>query len=314
MNRYILGVFLVVISGVCYGFSPILAVYAYRGGASVSDYVFLRYGIASMFYLLYILIYKRNIFGMLGKIPLALLAAAGTSQSVGAYLYMSTVKSVSAGLAAILFYTYIVWVAVGDFIFYKERLKLSGIAGIALALVGLALVIGVSWGKISTLGLFMGLASALGCSGFVMASNRALKQHEPVVVSVFICFFTAVPLFLLGSATSTLQLQMSPSAWLASIASAIISCNIALFTFNAGMKLVGSTTASVLCTVEPVTTVVFSALLLSQKMTPLQLLGGLVVLIGAILVVTSKKKTGSAVDLSPPFFHFAAQWNPSKRK
>ena len=88
MNRYIVGVFLVVISGVCYGFSPILAVYAYRGGASVSDYVFLRYGIASLFYLLYIFIYKRSIFSMLVKIPLALPLMAGVSQAVSTYLYV----------------------------------------------------------------------------------------------------------------------------------------------------------------------------------------------------------------------------------
>lgn len=290
MNRYIAGVFLVVISGVCYGFAPILAVYAYRGGASVSDYVFLRYGIASLFYLLYIFIYKRSIFSMLGKIPLALPLMAGVSQAVSTYLYMSTVKSISAGLAAILFYTYIVWVAVWGFIFKKERLKMPGIAGIVLALIGLALVVGVSWGKISTIGIIMGLASALASSGVVMAGNETLKQLEPVVASAFISLFTAVPLFLFGSATGTLQFQMSSAAWLAAIASAVISCNIALFTFMAGMKRVGSTIASVLCTAEPVTAVVFSALLLSQKMTPLQLLGGLVILIGAILVVTSKKE------------------------
>ncbi|HAF17337.1 MAG: DMT family transporter [Thermoanaerobacterales bacterium] len=290
MNRYIVGVFLVVISGVCYGFSPILAVYAYRGGASVSDYVFLRYGIASLFYLLYIFIYKRSIFSMLVKIPLALPLMAGVSQAVSTYLYMSTVKSISAGLAAILFYTYIVWVAVWGFIFKKERLKMPGIAGIVLALIGLALVVGVSWGKISTIGIIMGLASALASSGVVMAGNETLKQLEPVVASAFISLFTAVPLFLFGSATGTLQFQMSSAAWLAAIASAVISCNIALFTFMAGMKRVGSTIASVLCTAEPVTAVVFSALLLSQKMTPLQLLGGLVILIGAILVVTSKKE------------------------
>lgn len=290
MNRYIAGVFLVVISGVCYGFAPILAVYAYRGGASVSDYVFLRYSIASLFYLLYIFIYKRSIFSMLVKIPLALPLMAGVSQAVSTYLYMSTVKSISAGLAAILFYTYIVWVAVWGFIFKKERLKMPGIAGIVLALIGLALVVGVSWGKISTIGIIMGLASALASSGVVMAGNETLKQLEPVVASAFISLFTAVPLFLFGSATGTLQFQMSSAAWLAAIASAVISCNIALFTFMAGMKRVGSTIASVLCTAEPVTAVVFSALLLSQKMTPLQLLGGLVILIGAILVVTSKKE------------------------
>jgi len=274
----------------CYGLAPIFAVYAYQGGATVSEYVFLRYTIASVLYLLYIAIYKRNIFSRFDKITVVFLLAAGFSQAVATYLYMAAVKSVSAGLAAILFYTYIVWVAVWGFVFNKERLKLSGIAGIALALIGLIMVVGVSWGKISTTGIIMGLVAALGCSGFVMAGNRALKTLEPIIASAFICLFTAVPLFLLGSATGTLNFRMSSVAWLASIAAATISGFIALFTFTAGMKHIGSTTASVLCTVEPVTTVVFSALLLSQKMTILQLLGGMVILMGAVLVVTSKKQ------------------------
>jgi drug/metabolite transporter (DMT)-like permease len=289
LNRYIVGILLVILSGICYGFTPVLAVYAYQGGATVSEYVFLRYVVASAVYLLYITIYKRNIFSMLGTIPVVLLLAAGTSQAVAAYLYMSAVKSISAGLAAVLFYTYILWVAVWGFVFNKERLKLSGIAGVALAVIGLVMVVGVSWGKISTIGIFMGLAAALALSGFVMTSNGAMKKLEPIAASAFICILTAAPLFLLGSATGTLNYQMSTVAWLACVATGIFT-SIALFAFMAGMKLVGSTTASVLCTAEPVTAVVFSALLLSQKMTILQLLGGLVILIGAVLVVTSKRQ------------------------
>jgi drug/metabolite transporter (DMT)-like permease len=289
LNRYIVGILLVILSGICYGFTPVLAVYAYQGGATVSEYVFLRYVVASAVYLLYITIYKRNIFSMLGTITVVLLLAAGTSQAVAAYLYMSAVKSISAGLAAVLFYTYILWVAVWGFVFNKERLKLSGIAGVALAVIGLVMVVGVSWGKISTIGIFMGLAAALALSGFVMTSNGAMKKLEPIAASAFICILTAAPLFLLGSATGTLNYQMSTVAWLACVATGIFT-SIALFAFMAGMKLVGSTSASVLCTAEPVTAVVFSALLLSQKMTILQLLGGLVILIGAVLVVTSKRQ------------------------
>lgn len=289
-HRFFVGVFLVILSGICYGFAPILAVYAYRGGATVSMYVFLRYGIASVFFLIYIAIYKRNIFRMVGKIPVALLLAAGTSQAVASYLYMATVQCISAGLAAILFFTFIVWVAVWGFIFYKERLKVSGIVGIALALVGLALVAGISWGKISTIGIIAGLAGGLACSGFVMYSNKVQEKQDTAVSSAFICLITAVSLFLLGGVNGSLQFQMSPGGWLFCVASGILG-SIALFTFMVGMKRVGSTTASVLCTVEPVTAVVFSALLLSQKMTALQLLGGMVLLIGAVLVVTAKKET-----------------------
>jgi drug/metabolite transporter (DMT)-like permease len=290
LNNLFIGIFLAILSGVCYGSTPVLAVYAYQGGATVSDYVFLRYVAAFAFFLIYLVIcHGSSIFKRGGKIPVALLLMAGTSQAVASYLYMSTVQKTTAGLAAILFYTYIIWVAVWGFIFIKERLKLPGIFGIGLALTGLIMVVGVSFGRISSVGILMGLGSGLACSGFVMASNRALKKFEPIIVSAFICLLTAIPLFLLGSATGTLKLQMAPMAWLACAASGIFTF-IALFAFMAGMNRVGSTITSVLATAEPVTTVVLSALLLSQKMTAWQLIGGMVILIGAILVVTSKKQ------------------------
>jgi drug/metabolite transporter (DMT)-like permease len=296
LNNFFIGVFLAILSGVCYGLVPILAVYAYQGGATVSDYVFLRYVTASAFFLIYLLIFHgSSIFKLGGKVPVALSLVAGTLQAVAAYLYMSTVQKTTAGLAAILFYTYIIWVAIWGFLFTKERLKLPGIFGIGLALTGLSLVVGVSLGRISPVGILMGLGAGVVCSGFVMVSNRALNKHEPIIVSALFCLFTAIPLFLLGSATATLRLQMAPVAWLACAASGVFIF-IGLFTFMAGMKRVGSTTASVLCTAEPVTTVVLSALLLSQKMTAWQLIGTIVILIGAIFVVTSKKQSDAGCE------------------
>lgn len=293
MNPFSIGVFLVLLSGICYGFIPILAVYAYQGGATVNEYVFLRYAIASLFLLLYVALNRPSLdkpygFKRLTKILVVLMLAAGVLQAAGDYLYMFAVKSLSAGLAAILFYTFIVWVAVWGFLFYKERLKVAGIVGIALALVGLTLVAGISWGEISTIGIIAGLAGALACSCFVMISNKVMEKLDAAVSSAFICLLTAVPLYLVGCANGSLQFQLSPAAWLFSIISGVI-VSFALFAFMAGMKRVGSTTASVLCTVEPVTAVLFSALLLSQKMTALQLLGGVLILVGAVLVVTAKK-------------------------
>ncbi len=273
-----------------------MAVYAYQGGATVSEYVVLRYSIASLFYILYIAICKRNTLKGLGRIPgLSLLLAAGIFQGVAAYLYMTAVQNLSAGLAAILFYTYIVWVAVWGFAFYKERLRIPGFVGIALALMGLIMIVGVSWGKISTMGVFMGLAAGLSLSGFVMTSNAGMKKLEPIVASAIICLFSSLFLLLQGGATGALEFQMSALGWQACVATGVFT-SIALFTFMAGMKMVGSTTASVLCTAEPVTAVILSALLLSQNITAWQLVGGLVILFGAVLVVTSKGESDSILD------------------
>lgn len=229
-------------------------------------------------------------------VTMVFLLAAGIFEFAASYLYIASVQYVSAGLVALLFYTHLIWVAIWGYLFKGERLKLSGIVGIALALIGLVMLVGISLGKIHTGGIFMALGAALICSGYVMFSNRVVEDLEPIFTTAFICLLCAVLFYVTGRTTGTLNFLISSTAWLASIASAILTGNIAMFAFLAGMKRIGSTTATVLCTVEPLTAVVCSTLLLSQKMTALQLLGGLVIIIGAALVVTSKKPPNARSD------------------
>jgi drug/metabolite transporter (DMT)-like permease len=296
LKRYWVGVFLVIVSGICYGLTPILAAYAYQEGATVCVHLFLRFSFATAFFLTYIAIFKRNSLRVVARITLIFLLAAGIFEFAASYLYIASVQYVSAGLVALLFYTHLIWVAIWGYLFKGERLKLSGIVGIALALIGLVMLVGISLGKIHTGGIFMALVAALICSGYVMFSNRVLEDLEPIFTTAFICLLCTVLFYVTGRTTGTLNFQISSTAWLASIASAILTGNIAMFAFLAGMKRIGSTTATVLCTVEPITAVVCSALLLSQKMTALQLLGGLVIIIGAALVVTSKKPPNARSD------------------
>lgn len=296
LKRYWVGVFLVIISGICYGLTPILAAYAYQGGATVCVHLFLRFSFATAFFLTYIAIFKRNSLRVIARITMVFLLAAGIFEFAASYLYIASVQYVSAGLVALLFYTHLIWVAIWGYLFKGERLKLSGIVGIALALIGLVMLVGISLGKIHTGGIFMALGAALICSGYVMFSNRVVEDLEPIFTTAFICLLCAVLFYVTGRTTGTLNFQISSTAWLASIASAILTGNITMFAFLAGMKRIGSTTATVLCTVEPVTAVACSTLLLSQKMTVLQLLGGLVIIIGAALVVTSKKPPNARSD------------------
>ncbi|HBG23231.1 MAG TPA: hypothetical protein DDW83_08270, partial [Peptococcaceae bacterium] len=64
-----------------------------QGGATVSDYVSLRYGVASVIFLLYLVIFHgRSISKQLGKIPWALPLVTGFAQAIASFLYMSTVQ------------------------------------------------------------------------------------------------------------------------------------------------------------------------------------------------------------------------------
>jgi len=71
--------------------------------------------------------------------------------------------------------------------------------------------------------------------------------------------------------------------WLAAIT--VVSTVGAVSLFFAGLQRVGPTTASILSTAEPVTTVVLAFLAFGESLSPVQLFGGALV-IGAVFVLS----------------------------
>jgi drug/metabolite transporter (DMT)-like permease len=72
--------------------------------------------------------------------------------------------------------------------------------------------------------------------------------------------------------------------WVTAIA--VVSTVGAVSLFFAGLNRVGPTTASILSTAEPVTTVVLAFLAFGESLSPVQLGGGALVL-GAVLVLSA---------------------------
>jgi drug/metabolite transporter (DMT)-like permease len=97
----------------------------------------------------------------------------------------------------------------------------------------------------------------------------------------------------LGAAISFLVIGLATRTWafVPTVGSAAIILGLILFstilpisTFFAGMARVGPTTASLLSTLEPVFTILQASLLLQERLSPLQLLGGLLVLAGVVWI------------------------------
>ena len=85
--------------------------------------------------------------------------------------------------------------------------------------------------------------------------------------------------------------------WLAGIA--LVSTVGAVSLFFAGLKRVGPTTASILSTAEPVTTVVLAFLIFGESLGPVQLAGGALV-IGAVFVLSAPAGRRDPLARGPP--------------
>ena len=111
-------------------------------------------------------------------------------------------------------------------------------------------------------------------------------QFNPAAVAAF----AALSFLLFGSATQSLVFDISWSTWVVILGVVAFSTLLAMAAFFAGMERIGATRASILSTVEPVITIAFSALLLGESFTWIQVGGAMLVLAAAVWVISQGRQ------------------------
>jgi len=289
--NYNKGILLVLISAVCYGFIPIFTLYAYEEGVTTLDFLFYRFLVATVVFFLYLLLRRIRI--RLNRAQVfRLFILGGVFNLLQAVFFVAAIKYISAGLNTLLFFIHPLLVAL-FYYFRGEKLSRGTAAAIFVSFGGLALVLGASLGRVNSLGIVLSLGAAVCYTAFIVLGNRVVEDIDPVVMSTFISLFTVVSLLLLSGIEGGLGTPATVKGWLAAAGCGIVTSNIALFTFFSGITAVGATTASIISNLEPVTAVVLSALLFSQRLTGMQCWGGALILAGGAIAVLSKKNTAS---------------------
>jgi drug/metabolite transporter (DMT)-like permease len=232
--------------------------------------------------------------GMIARAEWIQLAAmggfvAGTTVSLFFAFERTTIAT-----ALIVFYTFPMWVAVAAVPVFGEHLGLRRLAAIGLSGVGLVLLLaspGSSDG-IDALGVALALLASLCQTGFALVGAGGFRSVPPLQSAALLRLFSLgiylvvlVPLLVIaGQGGSLVGPLDDPDAWLLILAAGIVGAAIPAVLIIAGYRRLGPTRGAVLMLVEPVTGALLAMLLLSEQPTPLQLVGGALVLVGAALV------------------------------
>ncbi len=104
-------------------------------------------------------------------------------------------------------------------------------------------------------------------------------------------------LLLLGSGGSVSPFDIPTASWLPLLGLGLVSTAIAIQSFYAGVRRVGGARAALISTVEPVYTVVLAMILFGERLTAVQLLGGVLVIGAVILAETGRPDTVDRSDV-----------------
>ncbi|HNK64335.1 MAG TPA: DMT family transporter [Anaerolineales bacterium] len=274
------GILFIAISAASFGTLAIFGKFAYAAGMDTFTVLFLRFGLSAAF-MTVILFLRREPFPR-GRI-LAQLIGMGALGYVGqSFMYMTAIKYASSGLVALLLYLYPMFVFILSMIVLREKATTVKIIALALALGGSALTVDPNGGQL--IGALMAVTAALIYSIYIIVGTNVMK-HVTAVESSTVIFASAGLVYGVLTFTNGAHFPADNSGWLAVLGIVTLSTIIPVVTFLAGLERIGPTNAAMLSTLEPVVTVLLAAWLFDEKLTPIVLLGGGLIL-AAVLILT----------------------------
>jgi drug/metabolite transporter (DMT)-like permease len=275
-------------SAVAFGAMGIFGKLAYDEGATVGTLLAVRFLLAAALFWALVLAtgagrQLRTLSGRDVGIALAL-GAVGYSAQAGAYF--AALERLDAGLLSLLLYTFPAMVTVTAIALGRERASRRKAGALVIASAGLVLVLaGAGAGALDPVGTMLGVTAALVYTTYILTSAGVAERVGPLLLSALVCTGAATTLTLATVFEGDLRLGDVSAAgfgWLAGIA--VVSTVGAVSLFFAGLKRVGPTSASILSTAEPVTTVVLAFLAFGESLGPVQLVGGALVLAAALVL------------------------------
>jgi drug/metabolite transporter (DMT)-like permease len=219
-----------------------------------------------------------------GRLPLLL--GAGLAFAGDLAFWHKSIQLTSVANATLLANLASIFVTLAAWIFLRQRPTRLFLAALALALAGVALLVHASLGFSATglAGDAMGVVTATFYAGYLLAV-KALRDRGEATLHLMAVTTTLTALLLLPVALATGEafFPRTLEGWL-------ILAGLALVSHAAGQGLIAYALAhlpaafsSVSLLFQPVMAAAFAWVLLSEPLVPLQIAGGLIVLVGIYL-------------------------------
>ncbi len=220
---------------------------------------------------------------------LLLLLISGAAIGFNWILLFQAYKYTSIANATLSYYFAPVFVIFLSPIFLKERLTKTKVFSILAAILGMFLVVGIGGetGKNNIIGICYGISAAILYAGVVIVNKflKGLSGIETTLIQLGAASLVLLPYILISEKVQILSLDKKSLLLL--IIVGIIHTGLAyLFYFTAMRKLSGQTIA-IFSYIDPVSAILLSSLILGERMTLVQILGGILIL-GATFISEAK--------------------------
>ncbi len=198
-------------------------------------------------------------------------------------------RTIEAGLAAIIASSLPLWVALTGWIAFQDKVRPLAVAGLAAGLFGVLLVMGTRLSSgVDPFGVALCVAGVLALTVATLSVKGATSGGNVLMIVGLQMWVGAFALALVGLATEDLAFQPSWRLLGAFSYTVLVPGLVATFVWFLLVNRVGTVRASTFHFLNPFLGVAIASLLLGESLRPLDLIGVAIIMIGILAVQRSK--------------------------
>jgi len=274
---------MVLASATGFGSLAILAKLGYRAGLGAQQALAFRFLLAAVGMLALAFFLGQNPMRLKRNQLVALLAMGAIGYCAQSLTYFLALRSLPASLVVLIAYIYPSLVVLAGWLFLHRSVSSKHLVALAASFAGLVMLVGGAHFQLAW-ALILAIASPVIYTGYILVGERVMGTVPALAASAVIITGAAISFCVLAAITNQLALPATPDGWAVAVGLALFPTMLAISLFLAGLPRVGAARAALLSTWEPVVTVGLAVVLLGDRLSLVQVLGGALVLIAVVVV------------------------------
>lgn len=276
------GLVCAVISACCYGCLPILGKLGYAHGMELTEMLAYRFGFGALFLGAWLALTDARALRIRPRTLTKAVAVGLFIYPLQSTCYLSSVKTISASTAALIVYFYPICVTLLSALIFRTRVGRTVMLSLALVTGGCALVFYDAFAQqADPVGMAFATGAMAVLSIYFIVSQKILTDEPPLTVGFYVILTTATVFWVVGGPPDVPGLDQ-PRA-LVAVGLGLIPTALAVSLLYKAIEAIGSALSSIFSTIEPITTVVLSFLVLGEAVAAVQLAGAALIILGIAL-------------------------------
>ncbi len=251
-----------------------------------------RLGIASIFYIGFTRIRYGPILSVYSKSQLKIVLLSGVFLTIHFATWITSLKFTSVASSVVLVESGPIFVAIGSYIFLREKPSKLMLLGILMAFIG-TIIVSVhdfSLDKNSLVGNLLAIAGAIGVAGYLLAGRKLRASIDTFRYVTMVYSVAAILLILLAIMSGNSLVGYTSKTYLLLFAIAMIPQVIGHTSLNWALKYFSATAVAVIILGEPIGASILALVILGETLSAVKIIGGFIILTGVIIAILSEPR------------------------